>query len=298
MSKGYLLFFSVLVSVFFIACHSAKPVADANKKHSPAKTAGKKEIVIDAGTQRQLKEASDLVFDGFAKKKGQELNQHTLNYIEDFKFIAIKKMLEYDIPASITLAQGILESGSGRSELTKNTDNHFGIKCHKGWEGKTYYYDDDEAQECFRKYSDPEESFNDHSYFLTSRSRYASLFELELDDYKAWAHGLKDAGYATDKKYPQKLIKYIEDYELHRYDELVTENGNKKGKKPSVKLADEPVKESSLVAVTPQKYVFVSKGDTLYSIAKSYNMTVEEIKMLNELTSNEISVGQRLKLTK
>jgi len=298
MSKGHLVFFSVLVSVLFMACHSAKPVAKGNKTHSPAKTTEKKEVTIDAGTQRQLKEASDQVFEDFKKKNGQGLNQNTINYIGDFKFIAIKKMLEYEIPASITLAQGILESGSGRSELTKNTANHFGIKCHKGWEGKTYYYDDDEAQECFRKYSHPEESFNDHSYFLTSRSRYASLFELESDDYKAWAHGLKDAGYATDKKYPQKLIKYIEDYQLYLYDDLVTENQHKKGKKTTKKLADQPVKENSIVAVTPQKYVFVSKGDTLYSIAKSNNMTVEEIKTLNELTSNEISVGQRLKLSK
>lgn len=298
MSKRHLVFFSVLVSVLLVSCHSAKPVAKGNKTHSPAQTVEKKEIAIDAGTQRQLKEASDKVFEDFKKKNGQGLNQNTINYIGDFKFIAIKKMLEYDIPASITLAQGILESGSGRSELTKNTANHFGIKCHKGWEGKTYYYDDDEAQECFRKYNHPEESFNDHSYFLTSRSRYASLFDLESDDYKAWAHGLKDAGYATDKKYPQKLIKYIEDYQLYLYDELVTENRDKKGKKPTVKLSDQPVQERSLVAVTPQKYVFVSKGDTLYSIAKSNNMTVEEIKTLNELTSNEISVGQRLKLSK
>ncbi len=297
MKKGHLLFFSV-VSVLFMACHSAKTVAKVNKAPGPEKTAEKKEIVIDAGTQRQLKEASDRVFEDFKKKNDQGLNQHTINYIEDFKYIAIKKMLEYDIPASITLAQGILESGSGRSELTKKTDNHFGIKCHKGWEGKTYYYDDDEAQECFRKYNHPEESFNDHSYFLTSRSRYASLFELESDDYKAWAHGLKDAGYATDKKYPQKLIKYIEDYQLYRYDELVTENRDKQVEKPAIKLSDQPVQERSLVAVTPQKYVFVSKGDTLYSIAKSNNMTVEEIKTLNELTSNEISVGQRLKLSK
>ncbi len=298
MSKGHLLFFSLLVSVFLMACHSARPVAKGNKTQTPAKTAEKKEVKIDAGTQRQLKEASDRVFEDFAKKNGQGLNQNTLNYIGDFKFIAIKKMLEYEIPASITLAQGILESGSGRSELTKNTANHFGIKCHKGWEGKTYYYDDDEAQECFRKYSHPEESFNDHSYFLTSRSRYAPLFELESDDYKAWAHGLKDAGYATDKKYPQKLIKYIDDYQLYLYDDLVTESRNKKGKKPTKKLADQPVIESSIVAVTPQKYVFVSKGDTLYSIAKSNNMTIEEIKTLNELTSNEISIGQRLKLSK
>lgn len=298
MKKGQFLFFSVLVSVFFIACHSAKPVASGSKNHSPEKIIEKKDISMDANTQRQLKEDSDAVFKDFKNKNGKELNQYTLDYIDDFKFVAIKKMMEYDIPASITLAQGILESGSGRSELTKKTDNHFGIKCHKGWEGRTYHHDDDEEQECFRKYSDPEDSFNDHSYFLTSRSRYASLFDLDVDDYKAWAHGLKDAGYATDKKYPQKLIKYIEDYQLYLYDELVTENQDNNGKKPRRSQVNQPEKENNRVAVNPQKYVFVSKGDTLYSIAKSNGITVEEIKILNELNSNEISIGQRLILSR
>ena len=298
MRKGQILFFSVLVPVFFIACQSAKPVTSGSKNHGPEKTLEKKEISMDASAQRQLKEASDEVFKDFRNKNGNELNQNTLDYIDDFKFIAIKKMMEYDIPASITLAQGILESGSGRSELTKKTDNHFGIKCHKGWEGRTYYHDDDEEQECFRKYSDPEDSFNDHSYFLTSRSRYASLFDLNVDDYKAWAHGLKDAGYATDKKYPQKLIKYIEDYQLYLYDDLVTENSVKKGRKPRKSEINQAAKENNPVAVNPQKYVFVSKGDTLYSIAKSNSISVEEIKILNELTSNEISIGQRLILSR
>ncbi|MDZ7613560.1 MAG: glucosaminidase domain-containing protein [Flavobacteriaceae bacterium] len=171
MKKRQILFFSVLATIFFIACHSAKPVTSGSKNHGPEKIIEKKEISMDASAQRQLREASDEVFKDFRNKNGTELNQNTLDYIDNFKFIAIKKMMEYDIPASITLAQGILESGSGRSELTKKTDNHFGIKCHKGWEGKTYYHDDDEAQECFRKYSDPEDSFNDHSLFFDQQEQ-------------------------------------------------------------------------------------------------------------------------------
>src|SRR5690606_1187377 len=128
------------------------------------------------------------------------------DYIETFAEIAQFEMKAYGIPASITLAQGILESGSGRSDLTRRTNNHFGIKCHAGWEGEYYFHDDDEKGECFRKYNHPMYSFRDHSIFLTSRSRYAFLFHLKKDDYKAWAKGLREAGYATDRHYPQKLI--------------------------------------------------------------------------------------------
>src|SRR5690606_7680630 len=131
------------------------------------------------------------------------------------------EMREFGIPASITLAQGILESGSGRGELTLKTNNHFGIKCHTGWEGGMEYHDDDEKGECFRKYNDPYTSYRDHSLFLTSRSRYAPLFDLRTDDYKGWAKGLRKAGYATDPRYPQKLIGLIERYELYRYDDQV-----------------------------------------------------------------------------
>ena len=115
-------------------------------------------------------------------------------------------MVDYGIPASITLAQGILESGSGKGELTRKSNNHFGIKCHRNWTGDRAYHDDDEKGECFRRYNHPMYSFNDHSQFLTGRKRYAFLFKLRKDDYKGWARGLRKAGYATDKKYPQKLI--------------------------------------------------------------------------------------------
>jgi LysM repeat protein len=139
-------------------------------------------------------------------------------YIERYKAVAIEEMKTYGIPASITLAQGIHESASGFSALAKNANNHFGIKCHDGWTGKTYKHDDDTPQECFRVYNSAEESFRDHSEFLKTRSRYANLFALDPADYHGWARGLKADGYATNPKYPDILIKLIDDYNLTQYD--------------------------------------------------------------------------------
>ena len=139
-------------------------------------------------------------------------------YINTYKDIAMVEMQRYGIPASITLAQAILESGSGQGRLARHARNHFGIKCHYGWEGDTIIHDDDAKGECFRKYEHAEASFEDHSQFLVNRSRYASLFELKAGDYKGWAHGLKKAGYATDPGYAQKLLLLINKYELHQYD--------------------------------------------------------------------------------
>lgn len=141
-------------------------------------------------------------------------------YIQTYKDIAIREMKTHMIPASITLAQGLLESGAGNSALAREAKNHFGIKCHKGWEGDTYYMDDDEKNECFRKYKNPEESFKDHSEFLCGRSRYAALFDLDITDYEGWAKGLKAAGYATNPKYAQLLIDRINLYELTQYDQI------------------------------------------------------------------------------
>jgi hypothetical protein len=141
-------------------------------------------------------------------------------YIQTYKDIVIREMKTHKIPASITLAQGLLESGAGNSALAREAKNHFGIKCHKGWEGDTYYMDDDEKNECFRKYKNPEESFKDHSEFLCGRSRYAALFDLDITDYEGWAKGLKAAGYATNPKYAQLLIDRINLYELTQYDQI------------------------------------------------------------------------------
>ena len=139
-------------------------------------------------------------------------------YVRDWAPTAVREMYRSGVPASITLAQGILESRYGNSPLATEGNNHFGIKCHKGWEGKTMAYDDDEKGECFRVYDSAAESFRDHSDFLRYRDRYKFLFEFSTTDYKAWAYGLKKAGYATDPSYPEKLIRYIEDYKLYEYD--------------------------------------------------------------------------------
>ena len=207
----------------------------------------------------------------------------TAEYIEEFAEIAQYEMRAFGIPASITLAQGILESGSGKGNLTLKTNNHFGIKCHTGWTGEYAFHDDDAKGECFRKYNHPMFSFRDHSIFLAGRSRYPFLFNYRRDDYKKWAHGLRKAGYATDKQYPQKLISLIERYNLNDYDEAVVRDGLDTVRKP-------------------KKYdVFthvVEKGDTLYGLSRKYNISVDEIKQLNRLNSNNLTIGQVLNLRK
>ncbi len=204
--------------------------------------------------------------------------EQTLAYIEAYKNIAIHEMQTSKIPASITIAQGILESGSGQGTLALNANNHFGIKCHD-WKGEGVYHDDDELQECFRKYNDPSESFKDHSIFLTGRSRYSKLFEFDPKDYRSWAYGLKAAGYATDPKYPDKLISIIERYELYKLDG--TDN-----------VWHQPT------PVNSDKIHYVKKGDTLYSIAKTYGTTIDRLKQLNQLDDNNISIGQNLIIDK
>lgn len=207
-------------------------------------------------------------------------------YVEDFKHIAKNNMKEYGIPASITLAQGILESGAGRGDLAMRSNNHFGIKCHTGWTGEKVYHDDDAEQECFRKYKDPAESYKDHSLFLTSRSRYSSLFKLGKDDYEAWARGLRKAGYATDPNYPEKLIGYIERYNLHQYDMEVLGNTFT----PFDNSRQPIIISSSQVGDLHE----IQKGETLYSISKKYNISVEDLKKKNSLLDNTLSIGQRL----
>jgi len=187
-------------------------------------------------------------------------------YISEYSDIAMEEMRLYNIPASITLAQGILESGAGRGELTRRANNHFGIKCHD-WEGDKVYHDDDRSQECFRKYNDPKFSYRDHSLFLSERRRYSNLFDLDIDDYEGWAKGLRAAGYATDRLYPRKLIDMIEKYQLNHFDEKVL------GKKSRRKERSSEIAEASLNSGF--KTYTVEKGDTLYSISKRFNTTVE-----------------------
>jgi len=217
-------------------------------------------------------------------------NDMIFAYIDRYKGIAQNNMAQYGIPASITLAQGILESGAGTGPLSAMANNHFGIKCHTGWTGESVRHDDDSAQECFRKYPDPSESYRDHSLFLTGRSRYAALFELDKDDYKGWAKGLKAAGYATDPKYPDKLIGIIERFGLDRHDAVVLGRNYVPSSQPVL------VAEPSRAIADNSDYYVVSKGDTLYSISKRFNLTVDELKRLNSLGDNAISIGQNLKI--
>ncbi|MBQ4822899.1 glucosaminidase domain-containing protein [Aquimarina sp. MMG016] len=214
-------------------------------------------------------------------------------YINEFAMIAKNEMKLYGIPASITLAQGILESGAGYGNLTQRSKNHFGIKCHD-WEGDRVYHDDDRSQECFRKYKLADQSFRDHSLFLAKRKRYAGLFELKKSDYKGWAKGLKAAGYATDKKYPVKLISIIERYNLDRFDKEVL-GGRYKKKEPEVVVVNSD--NTDVKVKTEEGEHVVIKGDTLYSISKKYKITVEQLKAFNDLNNNNISIGQVLKVT-
>jgi flagellum-specific peptidoglycan hydrolase FlgJ len=209
-------------------------------------------------------------------------------YIEKFKEIAIREMERKQIPASITLAQGLHESSNGNSRLATEANNHFGIKCHNDWTGETVLKDDDAVQECFRKYNDPAESFKDHATFLTGRNRYASLFELPKDDYEAWAKGLRLAGYATDPNYPEKLISYIERYELYQYDSQVL---GKKFTLNKKKMEATAIADSSTLG----EYE-VQKGDTLFSIAKKFNLSLEDIKQKNNMLDNALYVGQKLRI--
>ena len=204
-------------------------------------------------------------------------------YIETFAETAQLEMMGYGIPASITLAQGLLESGNGKGELAMKTNNHFGIKCHKGWEGDYDFHDDDEKGECFRKYNHPMYSFRDHSIFLTTRSRYAFLFELKHTDYKGWARGLRKAGYATDPRYPQKLIYLIEKYDLHKYDKQIKKAG---------------YTDNTVVVTDADNIHTVQKGDTLYSLSKKYYLSVDELMQMNNLRSSDLSIGQPLKVKK
>lgn len=214
-------------------------------------------------------------------------------YIYRYNAVAKEEMNTYGIPASITLAQGILESQSGTSKLTRKSNNHFGIKCH-GWKGQKVYHDDDRRNECFRKYKNPNYSFRDHSLFLTNRQRYSKLFKLAPDDYKGWARGLKAAGYATDPAYPRKLIGIVERYELYKYDRQVLKN-LKPFKDNTIETNHRITKNEN--KVESRETYTVRKGDTLYSISKRFGLSVEELKKKNHLRNNSISIGQELDVT-
>ncbi len=234
----------------------------------------------------------------------------TEEYIETYKDIAIKKQQEYKIPASITLAQGILESGSGNSKLAQKANNHFGIKCHKGWTGKTFRMDDDAKNECFRKYKKAEDSYRDHSLFLTQRGRYSFLFEYKTTDYKKWAHGLKKAGYATNPKYPQLLIRIIEKYNLQQYDtEVPSKKSNDskkiKGAASNIGIADFekaevwPSSGRQIYKNNRKNLIIIEKGDTFYGLAEEFEMYQWQFRKYNDLDKNHVlKIGEVIYLQK
>lgn len=238
--------------------------------------------------------------------------QHS--YIAKYSAIAVSEMHRSGVPASITLAQGLLESNSGRSELATKGNNHFGIKCHD-WKGRRMYYDDDRKGECFRKYSHAEESFRDHSDFLRYRDRYKFLFDLRPSDYKGWAYGLKKAGYATDPAYPVKLIRLIEEYDLTRFDSGRKSAGRpwtRPDKKPGAGKPDKKKDKDRTVPAPPSElerpvpvekgsfaefkfslnrqmysqnkvpFIYAVEGETYADIARRYNLFAKEIMRFND----------------
>lgn len=301
---------------------------------------------------------------------GQNLTRQ--QYINKYKDVAIRQMHKHKIPASIILAQACLESGDGNSTLARKANNHFGIKCHNGWKGKAFKHDDDAKGECFRKYNDPVDSYTDHSYFLISGDRYNSLFDLPENDYKAWAHGLKAAGYATNPKYAKLLIDIIEEYKLYQYDTKEAEKLSKASLKEAKKAAKKEKKlrklekkaakaamKSEKAALKVQKfkdsaagaaaatsaaasaatsaaataatsaaataatsaasstsstatsanikspaqghpageYYTIKGGDTLYSIARRYGTSVDEITRLNPgIKATELEIGTQIRI--
>lgn len=215
------------------------------------------------------------------------------DYIENYKYIAIRHMKEYKIPASITLAQGILESGAGKGALTQKSNNHFGIKCNSDWTGAKTYHDDDNKGDCFRKYDKAEGSFADHARFLSERPRYKNLFSLDITDYRGWARGLQNAGYATDKAYANKLIKMIEDYELFLYDQEIVQGNN--GYQGQTMKSSDPkntnyasTSASRMNKHAPYKtkdrvYVIAQRGDTYEAIANEFSFKVKDLYEYNEV---------------
>ncbi|WP_037316728.1 glucosaminidase domain-containing protein [Salegentibacter sp. Hel_I_6] len=266
----YRVFILIFLAAFAVSCGGKKKVVTTKKE------AEKRGVISE--TPRENERVK--IIEGQPKLPPVNPRLYTVeDYIRDFSDIAQEEMRLYNIPASITLAQGILESGGGKGDLTMRANNHFGIKCHE-WKGAKVYHDDDERGECFRKYKDARYSYRDHSLFLSERKRYAELFDLDKDDYKGWARGLRKAGYATDRRYPDKLISLIERYELYRFDGDVL-------KRPSPSYTHTPE--------SPESVTYrVRKGDTLYGIAKQHNTTVEDLQRFNNLRDANIAVGQVL----
>lgn len=242
-------------------------------------------VVAEKAAEQKVTQPQQLEGKAVTKKIKRPLStqQKVALYLKIFGPIAQREMKEYKIPASITLAQGLLESGFGEGRLALEGNNHFGIKCHRDWQGGRIYHDDDEKGECFRVYADAGESYRDHSLFLSERDRYAFLFRLGKRDYKAWAKGLKKAGYATDPKYPDKLIRLIERFDLAAYDK---------------KAAKEIITQKEKIPQSNERIYVVQQGDTLYAIARKLQVELSVLKRKNNLKDNTIYLGQELILPK
>jgi LysM repeat protein len=258
---------------------------------------GVKKVSYRDKNPKKIKNKSVKAVNRFFNSMSNEERTHW--YVNTYSKIAINEMNKYNIPASITMAQGILESNAGKGKLALKSNNHFGIKCHKGWNGKKVYHDDDAKGECFRKYKNPEKSYRDHSIFLETRDRYNFLFKYSKKNYVKWAKGLKKAGYATDPKYAEKLISIIERYELWKLDgskKPLNKTREKKISKKQQEKIQEKIQENKSDKIE-NKHV-VKKGDTLYSISKKFNISVSELVKINDIKNNTISIGQTLKIIK
>ena len=279
----------ILLLLFFVSCNTNKSVIQTTKKGSKAKTSvvnTNRKTAGNSSVENKSKAKPDRNYSPNthileATSRVKVTNDMILDYIETYKDIAQSNMKKYGIPASIILGQAILESGAGTAILSEQANNHFGIKCHKDWLGESVKYDDDAIAECFRKYFNASDSFRDHALFLTAGSRYSSLFKLEKTDYKAWAKGLKAAGYATDAQYPTKLIGIIERFQLYKYDGVDIDKTIS-------------IEKNNFIATREIERYVVAKGDTLYSISKKYNIPVEELKKQNNIFDNAISIGQSI----
>ena len=220
--------------------------------------------------------------------QAQTRNKQYENYIKKYRELAVEEMKRYHIPASITLAQGLLESGAGQSALARKSNNHFGIKCGSDWYGKTVSHDDDARGECFRAYKHPKDSYEDHSKFLAGRPRYASLFNLNITDYKGWARGLKKAGYATNPRYADQLIGIIELYELYKYDDKNYLKWLKKNPNP----------HQTYIA-NGLLYIVVRAGDSWKSISQEFDISQKKLRKYNDLYKGyALQVGDILYLEK
>lgn len=224
----------------------------------------------------------------FLPVQGQSRNKQYEDYIKKYRDIAVEEMKRYHIPASITLAQGLLESGAGYGTLARKSNNHFGIKCGSDWRGKTVKHDDDARNECFRVYKDPKDSYRDHSKFLAGKQRYAFLFDLKITDYKGWARGLKKAGYATNPRYAHQLIDIIERYDLDKYD-----------KKGGLKWMKENPNPHEPYIANGLLYIIARQGDTWKNLSKEFDISIRKLRKYNDLYKGyELQEGDILYLEK